>query len=153
MSSFLFLKPSCLFLCNHFLFTLEWFLKPPFLPSPTFSSVQLLSRVRLFATPWIAARQAPLCPWNSPGKNTGVGSYSLFQGIFLTQGLNLGPPHCRQILCHLSHQGSPWPGIKLPLLALEGESLNHWTAREVPVLFKCLNKFKDDRSRWDPKGT
>ena len=29
-----------------------------------------------------------LCPWNSPGKNTGVGCYVLFQGIFLTQGSN-----------------------------------------------------------------
>ena len=32
-----------------------------------------------------------LCPWNSPGKNTGVGSYSLLQGIFPTQGSNPGP--------------------------------------------------------------
>ena len=47
-----------------------------------------------------------LCPWNS-GKNTGLGSYSLLQGIFLTQGLNLGLLNCRQILYHLSHQGSP----------------------------------------------
>ena len=39
-----------------------------------------------------------LCPWNSPGKNTGVGCRSLLQGIFPTQGLNLGLPHCRQIL-------------------------------------------------------
>ena len=31
----------------------------------------------------------------------------LLQGIFLTQGLNLGLPHCRQILYHLSHEGSP----------------------------------------------
>ena len=38
------------------------------------------------------------CPWNSPDKNTGVGSYSLLQGIFPTQGLNPGLPHCRQIL-------------------------------------------------------
>ena len=30
-----------------------------------------------------------LCPWNSPGKNTGVGCHFLLQGIFLTQGLNL----------------------------------------------------------------
>ena len=30
-----------------------------------------------------------LCPWNSPGSNSGVGCHSLFQGIFLTQGLNL----------------------------------------------------------------
>ena len=48
-----------------------------------------------------------LCPWNSPGKNTGVGSHSLLQGIFLIQGSNLGLLPCRQILYHLSHQGSP----------------------------------------------
>ena len=52
-----------------------------------------------------------LCPWNSPGKNTGVGSHFLFQGIFLTQGSNLGQTwvslHCRQILYHLSYQESP----------------------------------------------
>ena len=48
-----------------------------------------------------------LCPWNSPGKNTGVGSHSLLQGIFPTQGLNPGLLHCRHILYHLSHQGSP----------------------------------------------
>ena len=46
-------------------------------------------------------------PWNSPGQNIGVGSLSLLQGIFPTQGLNLGLPHCRQILYQLSHQGSP----------------------------------------------
>ena len=47
-----------------------------------------------------------LCPWNSPGKNTGVGSHFLLQGLFLTQGLNLGLLHCRQILYQLSHQGT-----------------------------------------------
>ena len=47
-----------------------------------------------------------LCPWNSPGQNTEVSSYSLLQGIFPTQGLNLGLPHCRQIPYCLSHQGS-----------------------------------------------
>ena len=46
-------------------------------------------------------------PWNSPGQNTGVGSLSLLQGIFPTQGWNPGLPHCRQILHQLSHQGSP----------------------------------------------
>ena len=45
--------------------------------------------------------------WNSPGKNTGVGSLSLLQGIFPTQELNPGLPHCRRILYCLSHQGSP----------------------------------------------
>ena len=43
-----------------------------------------------------------LCPWNSPGKNTGVGCHSLLQGIFPTQGWNPGLPHCRQILYHFS---------------------------------------------------
>ena len=47
-----------------------------------------------------------LCPWNSPGKNTGMGSHSLLQGIFLTQGLNLGLLHFRQILYCLRQQGS-----------------------------------------------
>ena len=45
---------------------------------------------------------------DSPGKNTGVGCHALLQGIFPTQGSNPGLPHCRQILYHLSHQGSPW---------------------------------------------
>ena len=40
------------------------------------------------------------------GKNTGVGCHFLLQEIFPTQGLNLGLPHCRQMLYHLSHQGS-----------------------------------------------
>ena len=44
-------------------------------------------------------------PWNSPGQNTGEGSLSLLQGLFPTQGLNPGLPHCRQILYQLSHQG------------------------------------------------
>ena len=46
-------------------------------------------------------------PWNSPGQNTGVGSLSLLQRIFPTQGLNPGLPHCRQILYQLSHKESP----------------------------------------------
>ena len=45
-----------------------------------------------------------LCPWGSPDNNTGVGCHFLPQGIFLTQGLNTGLLHCRQILYLLSHQ-------------------------------------------------
>ena len=44
-------------------------------------------------------------PWNSPGQNTGVGSLSLLQGIFPTQGSNPCLPHCRRILYQLSHKG------------------------------------------------
>ena len=46
-------------------------------------------------------------PWNSPCQNTGMGSFSLLQGIFPTQGSNPGFPHCRQILYQLSHNRSP----------------------------------------------
>ena len=40
-------------------------------------------------------------PWNSPGQNAGVGSFSLLQGIFPTQALNPGLLHCRRILYQL----------------------------------------------------
>ena len=45
--------------------------------------------------------------WNSPGQNTGVGSLSLLQGMYPTQGLNPRFPHCRWILYQMSHKGSP----------------------------------------------
>ena len=50
------------------------------------------SRVRLFATPWA------VCPWDFPGNSPGVDCHFLLQGIFPTQGLNPGLPHCRQTL-------------------------------------------------------
>ena len=77
-------------------------------------------------------------PWNSPGQNIGMGSLSLLQGIFPTQGSNPGLPCCRRILYQLSHKGSPrileWvaypfssgssqPGIKLVSPALQVYSL------------------------------
>ena len=60
----------------------------------------------------VAQLCSPLCdpmdstdsPWNSPGQNTGVGSLSLLQGIFPTQGSNPGLLPCRQILYQLSHR-------------------------------------------------
>ena len=55
------------------------------------------------------ALQADSLPSESPGKltNTRVGCHAHLQRIFPTQELNTGLPHCRQILYHLSHQGSP----------------------------------------------
>ena len=64
------------------------------------------SRVRLYATPEMAAHQAPPSLGFSRQENWS-GCHSLLQGIFLTQGSNPGLLHCRQILYHLSHQGSP----------------------------------------------
>ena len=51
-------------------------------------------------------------PWNSPGQNTRVGSLSLLQGIFPTQGLSPGLLHCRWILYQLSHREAQeyWSG-------------------------------------------
>ena len=61
-----------------------------------------LSWVWLFTIPWTI-----FSPWNSPGQNTGVGSLSLLQGIFLTQGSNPGLLHYRWILYQLIHKESP----------------------------------------------
>ena len=60
----------------------------------------------------VAQSRPTLCdpmdyPWNSPGQNPGVGSLSLLQGIFPTQGSNPGLHHGRQILYQLIHQWSP----------------------------------------------
>ena len=49
----------------------------------------------------------------SPGKNNGVGCHAFLQGIFPTQELNPGLPHCQHILCCLSYQGSPCMWILL----------------------------------------
>ena len=56
------------------------------------------------ATTWTSARL--LCPWDFPGKNTGVGCCFLLQGIFLTQGLIPSLLHWQVDSSPLSHQGS-----------------------------------------------
>ena len=69
---------------------------------------KLLSPVQLFMTPCTVAHQA-LSPWNFPGKNTGLpGCHSLLRGIVPTQGLNLGPLHCRQILLSAHSRTYRW---------------------------------------------
>ena len=86
-------------------------------------------------------------PWNSPGQNTGVGSF-LFQGIFPTQGLNPGLPHCRWILYQLSHRGRPqvleWvaylfssgssqPRSQTGVSCIAGRFFTNWAIREVLI--------------------
>ena len=63
------------------------------------------SHVRLFATPWTVAYQAPPSMEFSR-QEYWSGLRFLLQGIFSTQGSNPGLPHCSQTLYHLSHQGS-----------------------------------------------
>jgi len=89
------------------------------LGSPGSLVLSLCLSVFLFSVLCLVAQSCPtLCNFmdcslpsscvhgDSPGKNTGVGCHALLQGIFQTQGLNPGLPHRRQILYHLSHQGS-----------------------------------------------
>ena len=93
---------------------------------------------------------------DSPGKNTGVGCRALLQGIFPTQGLNPGLPHCRRILYHLSHQGSPrileWvaspspgdlpnPGIKPGSPELQVDTLPAELPGK-PNIWQVLNKYQ-----------
>ena len=71
----------------------------------TNKSQYLVVKIKLVAQ-WCLTLRGPmdcspprlLCPWNFPGKNTRVGCHFLLQGIFPTQGLNPGLPHCRQML-------------------------------------------------------
>ena len=96
-------------------------------------------------------------PWNSPGQNTRVGSLSLPQEIFPTQGLNPGLPHCRQILYLLIHKAStrilewvpilsavdlPNPWIELGSPALQGDSLpNELWQKPYPHFNSTQNSF------------
>ena len=67
--------------------------------------VKVAQSCPLFVTPW------------APGQDTGVGSLSLLQGIFPTQGSNPGLPNCRRILYQLSHKRLTMQGnFSLPLL-------------------------------------
>ena len=90
-------------------------------------------------------------PWNSPGQNTEVGSLSLLQGIFPTQGSNPGLPHCRQILYQLSYQESPrilewvafpfsrgssWPRNRTEVSCIAGGFFTRWATREALWFFK-----------------
>ena len=70
------------------------------------SCVQSLSRVWLLRPRGLYPAR-PLRPWDSPGKNTGVGGHFLLQGVFLTQGLNLCLLHWQADSLPLNHLGSP----------------------------------------------
>ena len=134
--------------------------------------MKLLSHVWLFLTPWTAACQPPLSlefsrqeywsgyclchslPLPSPGDLPDPGiepgspyCHCLLQGIFLTQGLNPGLPHCRQVPYYLSHQGSPrilewvaypfsrgssWPSNQTGVSYIAGGFFTSRATREAP---------------------
>ena len=107
-------------------------------------------------------------PWDSfvhgdsPGKNTGVGCHTLFQGIFPTQESNPDLLHCRQSFYQLSYQGSPMIMLsptQIPLLSTHRSYTHthtHTLTLQIEMLLYCLwNKskflekaFKDFNSFW-----
>ena len=76
-----------------------------------------------------------LCPWNFPGKNTGVGCHFLLPGIFLTQGSNLCPLHWQANSLLLSHQGSPRMGVGVPRSAPLDD---HFVQQVLYFLLRCF---------------
>ena len=104
---------------------------------------------------WLLVTHGLYSPWNSPGQNPGVGSLSLLQGIFPTQGSNPGLPHCRWVLYQLSHKGNPrmlewvaypfssgssWPRNSTGVSCIAGRFFTNWAVREAHQFFKkCKN--------------
>ena len=70
-----------------------------------------------------------LCPWHFPGRDTGVGCHFLFQEIFLTQGSNLGLPHCRQILYDLSQPVKTGTPYSVPWGNSGCENTGYWSQK------------------------
>ena len=76
----------------------RWMLAPPSFPAGCSENAG-------FSVMSACSPPGPSVHGDSPGKKTGVGCHFLLQGIFLTQGSNLGLLRCRQILSCLSHKG------------------------------------------------
>ena len=102
-------------------------------------------------------------PWDSPGQNTGVGSLSLLQEMFPTQGLNPGLPHCRWILYQLPYKGSSrtlewvaypfssgssrprnWTGVSCIAVWF----ITNWAMREPRSINASLSKERLLRAAW-----
>ena len=101
-------------------------------------------------------------PWNFPDQNTGAGSFSLFQGIFPTQGTKPGLQHWRQILYQLSHKGSTrllewvaypfssgssWPRNWMTVSCIAGRFFTNWAMREAQLSSNNYLKKKKNLSK------
>ena len=86
------------------------------------------------------------CPWNSLGQDMGVGSLSLLQGIFPTQGSNPGLLHCRLILYQLCHKGSP---IREELL----QNVIHWRKWQPTQVYLPQEPHEQyEKAKWYDSG-
>ena len=83
-----------------------------------------------------------LHPWDSPGKNTGVGCHFLLQGIFLTQGSNPGLLHYRQTLSPLSHHPTSQSWSKSALNIHWKDWCWSWSSNTLATWFEELNHWK-----------
>ena len=87
----------------------------------------------IFVTPWTVASQLLFCPWNSLGKNTGVGCHSLFRWSSWPRDQTQVSHTCRYILYHLSYQGSPvlWPSdVQSQLIGKDPDAGEDWGQEE-----------------------
>ena len=115
------------------------------------------SRLVVFYSLWPHGLYSPgnsLCQNTEVGsQNTGVGSDSFLQGIFPTQRLNPGLPHCRWILYQMSHKGSPrildwvaypfsrgssWPKNKTGVSCIAGRFFTNWAIPDLPYCRQIL---------------
>ena len=107
-----------------------------------------------------------LYPWDSPGKNAGIGCHALLQGIFPTQRSNPGLPHGKRILYHLSHQvclrilewvvhpfsrGASQPRDQTRVSWIADGFFTSWAPWEAPFLpYWCIYEMTGD---WKPLGS
>ena len=96
-----------------------------------------------------------LCPWNSPVKNTRVGSHFLLQGIFLTQGLKPDLLHCRRLLTIWVTREARWELLNVSFVCMELR--NRWPCPcQLPILnTKFVLSFKPRLKAllfWDCNG-
>ena len=104
-------------------------------------------------------------PWNSPDQNTRVGSLSLLQEIFPTQGSNPGLLQCRQILYPLSHKGSPrildwvaypcssasyWPRNRTRVSCITDGFFTNWAISEAHIKAKKSHRWHFNSYMWLP---
>ena len=89
-----------------------------------------------------------LHPWDSPGKNTGVGCHALLQRIFPTQESNPGLPHSRQILYHLSQCPTLWDPMDCsPPGSLVHGIFQAWILEWVAIPFSRGSSWPRDRTQ------
>ena len=140
----------CLALCNPINYTVHGILQARILEWVTFSLEDFQGNLPSPGieprSPTLQVDSLPAEPQGKP-KNTGMGSLSLLQRIFLTQELNRGLLHCRQTLHQQSYQGSPFCGCNTPTIYLGNilttKSVGHFQLLQLQTTLQwsCVSIF------------